>query len=144
MITAKWKVPGLFRADATTVAMEVMAIGDNATPDQIVECARDESKELHKCFTWDNDKAADKWRKQEARQIMCTLVIEHKPEDREKPDIRVFWKNDAGTGYKAAPLVFKQSDEYEKLLISAKAELRAFKQKYSMLKELDEILALID
>ena len=35
-------------------------------------------------------------------------------------------------------------DEYEELLKRARQELRAFKEKYKMLTELDEILNLID
>ena len=38
----------------------------------------------------------------------------------------------------------KKNDEYEVLLNNALAELKAFKEKYSMLSELDEILTLID
>ena len=53
MITATWKITGIFNADAQKVAEEINKIGDEVTPDQIVEAARDESTELHKCFEWD-------------------------------------------------------------------------------------------
>lgn len=54
MILSKWK-PGcesLFHADAQLVANEILEIGDDVTPEQIVERATDENSELHKCFTW--------------------------------------------------------------------------------------------
>ena len=70
MIIATWKMPGLFKADAQKVAEEIKSIGDEVTAEQIVELARDEDTELHKCFDWNDQTAAEKWRKQQARQIL--------------------------------------------------------------------------
>ena len=36
--------------DPQKVAEEIMGIGESATPRQIVDRARDEKSELHKCF----------------------------------------------------------------------------------------------
>ena len=142
MITASWKVSGLFKADPQKVAEEIKMIGEEITPDQIVEAAKDKSTELHKCFDWDDEVAAAKWRKQQARQIMCYLVIKEE-EQTEEPPVRVFYKNDNG-GYKQTEMIFRVDDEYQKLLKAACAELAAFKRKYARLQELSEILALID
>lgn len=145
MITATWKITGIFNADAQKVAEEINKIGDEVTPDQIVEAARDESTELHKCFEWNDTIAANKWRKYQARQVLRSLVIkvEEEPED-ETPPVRVFYKTDNNEGYKHSNIVFRNDDEYQKLLQAAYAELRAFKVKYARLQELSEILALID
>lgn len=143
MIISSWKMPGIFNADPQKVAEEILSIGDEVTPAQIVEMARNEETELHKCFDWDDHSAAEKWRKQQARQILCYLVIK---EDNPKPDtvpVRVFQKNDTGC-YKQSAIIFRQPDEYQKLLQAAYAELLAFKKKYARLQELSEILALID
>ena len=142
MITATWKMPGIFKADPQKVAEEITAIGDDVTPEQVVEAARDESSELHKCFDWDDQIAAEKWRKQQARQILCFLIIKEE-EPSEAVPLRVFYKNDEG-GYKKSELIFRNDDEYQKLLQTALAELSAFKRKYARLQELSEILALID
>lgn len=64
MLTATWG-KHFFKADATKCASEIMEICDqmeSATPQQILEKARDESTELHKCFTWDDSIAAEKYR----------------------------------------------------------------------------------
>ncbi len=143
---AKWRrgFEQKFHADAEKVAEEIMAIGDNVTPQQIVDAARDENSELHKCFTWDDNVAAEKWRKHEARNLTYFLVIESDKREEEKPEIRVFHMAENGAGYNVAPKVFKIDDEYKKLLQRAYAELRAFKVKYASLKELDYILSLIE
>ena len=130
--------------DPQKVADEILGIGDEATPQQIVDAARDESSELHKCFEWDNQIAAEKYRLQQARTIVCNLVIARPEQGEEKPKLRVFYKTESSQGYKPSTFIFHVPDEYEKLLKQAYAELHAFKQKYNSLKELEEILALID
>ena len=142
MITASWKMP-FFKADAQKVAEEITALGNEVTPEQIVDAARDSATELHKCFDWDNDVAAEKWRKYQARQVMCYLVIHEEEQSPETVPTRVFYKTDNG-GYKQSEKIFRRDDEYQKLLQRAYAELRAFKAKYARLQELSEILALID
>lgn len=142
MITATWKMPGIFKADPQLVAAEIAALGDEVTPEMVVEAGRDEDTELHKCFDWDDEVAAEKWRKQQARQVMCYLVIREETESTEPP-LRVFYKNDNG-GYKQSEMIFRVDDEYQKLLKAALSELQAFKRKYARLQELAEILALID
>ena len=52
-----------FKADAQKCADEIMEICDeleSATPQQILDKARDSNTELHKCFTWDDTEAAEK------------------------------------------------------------------------------------
>ena len=46
----EWKVKGLYKADAETVYREITSLGDKFSPEDIVEAAKDESSELHKCF----------------------------------------------------------------------------------------------
>lgn len=145
MITATWKrgFEGFHKADAQRVADEIMAIGASATPQQIVERAKDPNSELHRCFTWNDTVAAEKWRLEEARTIVRHLVIEDKSKDKEAPEIRYFHRIDSG-GYRQAEMVFRKEDDYKKLLQQAYADLQAFKRKYSSLSELDYILELID
>ena len=145
MITAKWKEGiGFFsKADANKVAEEIRSIGDNATPQQIVDKARDESTELHKCFEWDDTVAAEQWRKQQARIIVCHLVIREDTVPTDRPEVRYFFKPKPDEGYKPTQIIVRKEDEYQQLLAQAWAELQAFKVKYAMLNELQEIFELI-
>ena len=147
MITAKWErgFESLYRGvDANAVAEEIMSIGDSATPQQIVDKGRDESTELHKCFTWDDTDAAEKWRKQEARIVVGHLVIQRPKEEEHKPEIRVFLKPHDSDGYQPATMVFRNEDSYLAMLQRALSELRAFQKKYSILSDRAELLNLID
>lgn len=137
----------MFKADAQQVCKELHDLGDEFTPEDIVAKATDAKTELHKCFEWDNDAAAEKYRIHQARLITSNLVFrkESAEEESDQPVlVRVFNKTEATGGYKPPERVFTQSDEYDKLLKRAIAELRQFKVKYSMLKELDYILTLIN
>lgn len=144
MITASWRDGyGFFgkKADPQRVAEEIVSIGETATPEQIVDLAKDPATELHKLFTWDDTLAAEKWRKQEARLITRHLIIKETIRE-DAPPARVF--SITNKGYKQTTLIFQKTDEREMLLRRAWQELRAFKAKYSMLQELAEILELID
>lgn len=100
---------------------------------------------MFKCFTWDDSKAADKWRLQEARIIVSSLRIEViEPEKEEPKRFRMMVKTDKESGYKDILKVVKNPDEYAALLERAKRELNAFKEKYKTLSELDLVFEAID
>ena len=141
MITAEWSKIGeaIYNADAQKVAEEIMSIGPEAKPRQIVEKARDKATELHKCFDWDDTIAAEKWRIQQARHVTSCLVIRRIEEQENVPEIRYFHKNDTG-GYKPAEYIFTHASEHEKLLQAAYADLEKFRLKYSALQELDWLI----
>lgn len=143
MVFAAWKPGSRYGADAQKVANEIFSIGDSATPAQILEKARDSQSELHKCFDWDDAEAAEKWRLQQARHIVCNLVIKEKS-DTPRPEVRVFFKTDADSGYKPTVFIMQDKDEYRKLLDLALAELNSFKAKYKTLVELDGVFDAID
>ena len=135
----------LFRGiSAQKVYDEIISIGDSATPQQIVDRARDEKSELHKCFEWDDSKAAERWRRQQARQVRFFLKVERE-DCPEEPKPHALYFTVSGDGYKRGEFVFKREDEYAMLLQRAKAELIAFQKKYDFLSgELDYILSVID
>ena len=146
-IVAKWSATGTrFGADAQRCYEEIMEICDDiesASPQAILEKARDETTELHRCFTWDDSIAAEKWRINEARLVTRQLVIKEVEVPKDRPEIRLFYKTDNESGYKPTHIIVQQEDEYKQLLARAYSELRAFKRKYSMLEELQEIFELI-
>jgi hypothetical protein len=45
------------------------------SPENIIDFASNKEVELNKCFTWDNSIAASKWRFQEARYLMSSIII---------------------------------------------------------------------
>ena len=137
-----WKFNNLYKADAEKVSKEIESIS-NATPSIILEFARNENSELHKCFEWDDTVAAEKYRLQQARNIVCNLVYQE--EKKEEPTkLRVFYNQSSTNTYQSTRVLVRNEDNYKELLMQAKSELRAFKNKYKMLTELEDIFNLID
>ena len=145
----KWSINGIFKADANKCYEEIQEIGDEVKPEQVLDKARNESCELHKCFDWNDSSAAEKYRLFQAKQVINHLiVVTHDVEEPEKEPVqfRVMLKNEKtkDSGYKQTIVMVRDEDEYQKLLQQAYAELHSFKQKYSCLSELADIIALID
>lgn len=151
-VVGVWKAGfGLYHVNAQLVAEEIMSIDsgiNGITKQQIVDKARDEDTELHKCFEWNDSVAAERYRLVQAGSVLHHIVIKRIEEQIEQnmPEIRFFHKTDLkpDSGYKPISYIVKNNDEYYKMLQMAYAELHAFKQKYKNLQELDYILKLID
>lgn len=134
-----------FNADANKVYEEISGIGESCTPTQIVEYAREhKDSELYKCFDWDDTVAAEKWRLQQARTVVCNIVYEEVSKDNQVQNIRVIQHVPELEAYKPVSLIIRNKTEYESLLERACAELRAFKERYKMLTELEQIMERID
>ena len=140
-IIREWSKVGssLFKADAQKVGEEIDAIGEEVTPRQIVDKATDSNTELHKCFEWDDVKAADKYRLQQARNIMCCLVVHRDEKCQFNQEVRAFHHTESGS-YKTIQHIYQRPDEYARLLQSAYADLEAFKRKYKNLQELEWLI----
>lgn len=137
---AEWKIKGIYKADAQKVADE---IGEtNITPKEVLEKAKDRNSELHKCFEWDNDVAAEKYRLQQARAIIINLVYVKK--DKQEQPVRCFQISTEKSVYQPTKQFLVQENEYQSLLARAKSELESFKRRYSMIAELETVLEAIE
>ena len=144
MTIATWKTPLFSKADAQKVADEISALGDEVKPSDIVEMARNPETESHKCFEWDDKKAAENYRLAQARNIVCNLVYTEKPDDREHEPVRLFYKPTGSAGYKQTKLIIQNQSEYERLLADCRRELERMKIKYHTLAEYDWLWELIN
>ncbi len=134
-----------FNGDPVKCAEEIMSLGEGFTASQLVEFAKNEGTELHKCFTWEDTEAARKWREHEARVIVGNLKITYMPKKATEPQaVRAFVMPSGSRQYKPIGVVVSRPDEYTALLQKAKAELAAFRKKYASLVELDSIFDAID
>lgn len=104
-VSYRWRdyTPG--KADAAKVVEEIdEVIGKHgsATPELIVDRAIDADSELHKCFEWDNNEAAKKYRLHQARNVLCSVVFIEKDEDgKESEPIRVYFNVNQPESHKA-------------------------------------------
>lgn len=137
----KWQVDGIFKADANKCYAEILEL-ENITPADVLEKARDEKSELHKCFEWDNDKAAEKYRTIQAGNVIRMLYIV--PKSEESAPVRVLSKTSQNAVYQPTRTFLTNKNEYENLLKMALAELESFRRKYETLSELEQVFEQID
>ena len=116
------------------------------TPENVLNKARDEETELHKCFEWDNDVASEKYRLIQARDVIRHFVVVTHDEDKEEEPIKVrsYQVTTQRNVYEPTRVFLQKPDEYKALLERAKNELENFKRRYQTLVELEEVFESID
>lgn len=140
----EWKVKGIYKADAGKVYEEITSLGETFSPEDIVEAARNEKSELHKCFDWRDEVAAQKWRLHTARMLVASIVIRTETADNIPVAVRVIESTSERNTYAPTQMLIKSETEYTDLLARAKAELETFKRKYATVTELQDIFAMIE
>lgn len=87
----QWAKGSRLKANAQEVGEELEAIQGSLTPERIVDEARDESLELHKCFEWNDEEAAEKYRITQARDVLrfISVVTTVKAEGKESESVIV-------------------------------------------------------
>ena len=136
---------GLYKADASKVAEELLQLGDEYSLSDVVKKARNEDSEMHGVFEWDDSIAGEKYREHQAGKMVRNIVFVKESNSKEKSNVRFFMSTgNRDRTYSPTKLIVRNRSAYEELLDRALNELRAFKNKYQALSELEEILALID
>lgn len=137
-----------FKAKAEDVAKELESMGDGFTRRQVVDYASEHTNSaLHNCFEWDDTVAADRYRLHQAgtviQNLKITIIKKDKPPEKTNVSMFVMPERKCGT-YQKTEVVVKNIERYELLLNKAKSELQAFRNKYSMISELEEVFKAID
>lgn len=137
-----------YGADAQLVGeeLEVIERNNTITPEHVVEYAeRHKDSELYKCFEWDNNEAAKKWRLNQARLIITSITLEIKEEPKKTQRVYVNIK-DVSTEertFKNINEVLKNDEEYQQLIDKAKKELESCKERYADLLEKEDLKNII-
>lgn len=135
----------LIRNELTRLAAEH---GGELQPKAVVDAARSDESPLHKSFDWDDTEAAEKWRLQQARQLIRAVVIYEKV-GRQTVPCRVFVsltpdREEDGAGYRLAHTVMSDETHRRQMLADAMAEMQRFKEKYRRLSELARVFEAMD
>lgn len=142
-MTYKWKDGSQHKVSAQVageVCEELEERGElNAR--NLVDVSRPEDAPLHNEFEWDDDIAAELYRESQAGQIIRHLAIKTES----IAPVRAFVNVDIGSkSYESIQAVIRNEDKYSVLLNNALKELGAFKRKYQMLSELQDVFDAIE
>lgn len=89
------------------------------TPEIVLQQARDEEHPLHARFEWDDSIAAEKWRREQAHELICSVKISYRSIDGEKREIRkyhAFRASDGQHHYQPLDDVVVEDDTLTKIL----------------------------
>lgn len=148
-MTYKWKPDTRFPVGAQIAAERLERIKQQAggiTPRAVLNDARPPESPLHKCFEWDDAKAAESHRLHTARQMIGALVVvsvDSEPVDRET---RAFVHVTAGDGprYEPVAVALSDADMRQEVLERALAEIARWRARYAAYEEFAAVHAVVD
>lgn len=122
--------------------------GGRIRPEEIVQDAESSDSPLHRCFEWNDAKAAQAFRVDQARLILRSLVIKSGPKVpmASRAFVAVMTGADKASekSYVAIGDALEDPVLREQVLDSARRELRSLRAKYARLQELARIFEAID
>jgi len=139
-----------YSVPAQVVGEHVQAIEERdgeVTKESFLDSARSKSSPVHKLFDWDNKVAGEKWRLQQAKNILSCLRINIVSESHAPIKTRAFINVVQGSyngRFVSTELAMTKIDTRAGVLTRAQQELLAFKEKYGTLTELSHVIAVID
>ena len=119
------------------------------TPEIVLEESRDENAVLHKCFEWDDTKAAEGYRLVQARMIIRNITVKIEKQDSTSLITRAFVNvqdesaQDKGR-FVSVGIAVTDEEMKKQVLKNALYELQTFKNKYANYHELEKIFADIE
>ena len=119
------------------------------TPDLVVEEARKNEGEaghlLHARLEWDNEKASESWRREQARGLIRSVRVVYKKADEDGPSksVRGFHSVQSEKGNVYVPLEEVEKDEFTRKLILANMQ-REWEQLFDRYKQFEEFVELVE
>lgn len=135
-----WHIGYSYTQDPNEVGKELEKLGENLTPENVVELARNEDSVLHNMFEWDDSIAAEKYRKAQATRIIVNLQVNVIADDEKPRQVRAFVTTEKNTKFEPIEKIISDTDKYALLLEKAYKELSSIKHKYETLTEIQELL----
>jgi len=137
-------VPGRAkRADPQMIgeALETIRLenGGELHPQAVVADARDAKSPLHRYFEWDDKKAAEAHRMDQARALIRSIRIIDDNDDKARPAFLSI-RSDNGVGYRSLGDVLSSRDLRQRLLEQAERDLDAWTARYRELREIVELI----
>jgi len=137
------KKKGLIKDAAVIAALRKVyeEKGGLVHPQDVVDAARPVHSPLHRFFLWDDTKAAEEYRKWQARELLQVTVEIIKTKDGDVP-MQVFCSlstDRVDGGYRAMVDVLSDKQLRAQLLEDALREMRLFEERYKRLSELAEV-----
>lgn len=147
-MTYKWNVNGIFKGDANKVGAELERIEEEGelTNASVLEYAKqNKNSELHSCFEWNDNVAAQRYRLHQANQILVSISLvidDSEPEETTRAFVSIKTKEDTKV-FKNIVSVIENNEEYNQLKDKAKRDFISYKEKYDKVLKLKDLKTII-
>lgn len=122
--------------------------GGVCPPGALVDEARPDDSPLHPMFEWDDEHAAESWRRQQARLVINNIRVVIEESESQPPAFHhvkvVDSEGQVREGYADTFTVVSNNDMHRQVLAEAKAQLRGFRRRYESLSELAPVWRVLD
>lgn len=145
-----WRPGSRINLDAQKAGEELAKLqkskNDLLEPVDIVSSARDPRSVLHPHFEWDDSRAAEAFRCDQARELVRSLTIDISRSNLEARPVRAFVNVETGgeRGYVTTATAMSSAELRKQVLEKAWAELEAWRNRHAELTELARIFSMID
>lgn len=112
------------------------------TPEMVVDEARDPDSPLHDRFEWDDVVAAEKWRREQAHELIQSVKIHRVEPSGKQSELRAFQAIRRPSGYVYEPTEEVARDEMASqiLLNDMRREWHALKRRYDQFEEFRDMV----
>lgn len=146
VMSDKYKFEAMnFKVPAEVAGMEIRRIeqesGGFITPAAVVDAARPEDAPLHPVFTWDDSRAAELYRREEARHLIRSVRVLTEGGDTEMPLRYVNVIVNKESVYTSTFRALGDEEMRQQVIADAIAYLRGAQKRYQHLNELADVTA---
>lgn len=137
----EFKLPGVHKVsadDAGRICKELSESEGGLTPQRLVDVSRDASHPLHAEFEWNDDLAAEMYRRSQAAKLIRDIVIVRNDDDHR--DRQFVITDQRNSVYVEIHDALNNEKWKNNLLKQAKNDMIAFIAKYRRLKELTDVI----
>lgn len=136
MSAYQWKSGSRFNVPAQAAGEQCKALADagNLSAKTLVDANRAEDAPLHPAFEWRDEVAAEKYREEQARHIIRSLVIVE-TDDTEPEQVFCHIEESGAAEYKEISVVLQDEDETAALLRQLRRDAETFTRKYRKISE---------
>lgn len=144
----KWRDGSRMNVTAQKVGAAIERIVEregSVTPESLVASARSSRSTIHKLFDWDDQHAADSWRKHQARNVLGDLRVIVESDGEEIPVIAyVSVTVDNSPAYVTSAKAMSEEEYRQEVLNDALRALSGFQRRYNDLLELKPVFDAIN
>lgn len=155
-LTYSWRDGSRVKADPSDAAkvFETIVKRDGAlTPQAVVAASKKATAPLHGCFEWDNERAGEAYRMDQARYLIRSHVIIYRQNEGAEPETsRSFVSlselrmaaDETEYSYRPVTAILKDDVMRSAYLASILREIESFKRRYASINELAAVLDEMD